>query len=55
MIFHQTLTNCHKAMTETLQCPGMNILQHGESVHEKYLELLAILKGDTPDNYGLPP
>lgn len=43
------------AMLTTEQMPGMSVMRHGDSVHNHYLDLLKIIKGEEdPSKWKLP-
>lgn len=52
--YMNTYDDCLSAMQSTYQFENVTIYQHGVMVHEKYLELINILKGRTDNVYNLP-
>jgi hypothetical protein len=63
MKYENSLEELHLAMEACLQAPNLNMLQHGQLVHEKYKELIDELeKGEAPtelqqiySKFSLPP
>lgn len=55
MNFATSLQELHTAMENCEQAPSLNMLQHGQTVHEKYNELITSLKDGTTKYAQLLP